>query len=85
MYFPLLINRIQSVVVVQLYTVPKVIDFPRYNMKCSGVNQILRGIFHGVSRFPLHFMLYRGNFDYFFDSVYSTYIEIKYVKDLRGA
>ena len=25
---------------------PKVIDFPRYNMKCSGENVILRGIFH---------------------------------------
>ena len=56
--------------VVQLYTVPKVIDFPRYNMKCSGVNQILRGIFHGVSRFPLHFMLYRANVEYFSNSVF---------------
>ena len=34
-------------------TVPKVIDFPRYNMKWSGENVILRGIFHVVSRFPL--------------------------------
>ena len=25
---------------------------------------ILRGIFHVVSRFPLHFMLYRGTLDY---------------------
>ena len=31
---------------------------------------ILRGIFHVVSCFPLHFMLYRGNLDYFSDSVY---------------
>ena len=38
-------------------------------MKCSGENQILRGIFHEVSRFPLHFISYRGNFDYFLDSV----------------
>ena len=40
-------------------------------MKCSGENVILRGIFHIhiISRFPLHFMLYRGNFDYFLDSV----------------
>ena len=30
---------------------------------------ILRGIFHLVSRFPLHFMLYRGNLDLFSDSV----------------
>ena len=29
---------------------------------------ILRGIFHGVSCFPLHFMLYRGNLNYFSDS-----------------
>ena len=49
-------------------TVPKVIDFPRYNMNCSGENVILRGIFHAVSRFPLHFIYYRGNLDYFLDS-----------------
>ena len=48
-----------------LYTVPKAIDFPRYNMKCRWENVILRGIFHVVSRFPLHFMLYRGTLDYF--------------------
>ena len=51
------------------YTVPKVIIVPRYNMKCSGENVTLRGIFHVVSCCPLHFMLYRGNFDYFWDSV----------------
>ena len=28
----------------QLHTVPKEIDFPLYNMKCSGENKILRGI-----------------------------------------
>ena len=41
-------------------------------MKCSGENVILRGIFHIhiISRFPLHFMLYRGNLDYFLDGVY---------------
>ena len=44
------------------FTVPKKIDFPRYNMKCSGENVILRGIFHVISCFPLHFMLYHGNF-----------------------
>ena len=38
-------------------TVPEVIAFPRYNMKCSGENVILRGIFRDVSRFPQHFML----------------------------
>ena len=46
-------------------TVPKVIDFPRYNMKCSRENVILREIVHAVSRFPLHFMLYRENLDCF--------------------
>ena len=54
----------------QLYTVPMVIDFPQYNMKCFGGNEIPRGIFHVVSGFPPHFMLYRGNLDYFFDSIY---------------
>ena len=38
-------------------------------MKCSVENVILRGIFHVVSRFPLKFMLYRGNLDYSSDSV----------------
>ena len=37
-------------------------------MKCSGVNVILRGIFHVVSRFPQHFKLYRGKLDYFSNS-----------------
>ena len=50
-------------------TVPKVIDFPRYNMKSSGENVILRGIVHVVSRFPLHFMLNCGNLDCFSNSV----------------
>ena len=40
------------------HTVPMVIDFPRNNMKCSGENEILRGIFHVVSRFPLHLHLH---------------------------
>ena len=31
------------------YTVPKEIDFPRFNMKCRGENVILRGIFHVAS------------------------------------
>ena len=31
---------------------------------------ILRGIFHVVSCFPLHFMFFRGNFDRFFNSVW---------------
>ena len=62
-------DKAEKLPALHLHTVPKVIDFPRYNMKCSGENVILRGIFHVVSCFPLHFMLYRGNFDYFSDSV----------------
>ena len=42
-------------------TVQKEIDFPRYNMICSGEYVILCEIFHVVSRVPLYFMLYRGN------------------------
>ena len=53
----------------RLHTIPKVIDFPRYYMKCSGENVILRGIVHVVSGFPLHFTLYRGNLDCFFNNV----------------
>ena len=30
---------------------------------------MLRGIFHVVSGFPLHFMLYRGKLEFFSDSV----------------
>ena len=41
-----------------IFTVRKVIDFPRYNTKCIGDNEILRGIFHVVYCFPLHFVLY---------------------------
>ena len=51
------------------HIVPNEINFPRYNMKCSGENVIQRGIFHVVSCFPLHFMLYHGHFNYFSDSV----------------
>ena len=40
-----------------LNPVPKIIDFPRYNMKCSGESGTLRGIFRVISRFPLHFVL----------------------------
>ena len=41
-------------------TVPKVIDFPRYNTKRSREHEILHGIFREVSRFRLHFALYLG-------------------------
>ena len=50
------------------HTVPKESNFPRYNMKCSRKNVIIRRLFLVVSCFPLHFMLYRGNLDYFSDS-----------------
>ena len=50
------------------HTVTKLIDFPRYNMKCrGGKRDTTRNISCStVFRFPLHFMLYRGNLDYFF-------------------
>ena len=56
-----------------VYAVPEVIDFPRYNMKSSGENLILRGIFHVQYcsfRFSstVHFMLYRGNLECFSNS-----------------
>ena len=60
-------------------TVPKEIYFPWYNMKRSRENLTvslhdgLRGIVHMVSCFPLHFMLCRGNLDYFSGSVYCMY------------
>ena len=57
-----------------IYTVPKVIVCPRYNMKCSEENVILSGIFHVVSCFPLHLMLYRGNLDYFLNRALRMYI-----------
>ena len=53
------------------------IDFPRYNMKCSGENLILRGIFHVVSRLVflyVHFMLHRGNLDCFSNSVCAMFV-----------
>ena len=57
-------------------TVPKVINFLRYNMKCRGENVILRGIVHAVLGFPQHFMLYRGNLDCFSNSVVLYFIVI---------
>ena len=45
-------------------------------MKSSGENVILREIFHAVSCFPLYFLLYRGNLDYFSDSERTRYIHI---------
>ena len=50
------------------YTVPKVIDFPRYNTIYSGEN-IKYFVYCIVSSFPLHFVLYLGNLDVFLDSV----------------
>ena len=65
------------------YTVPKEIDFPRYNMKCSGENVILSGIFHVVSCFHLHFMLYRGNLDFFSDSV-GIRVKLAWIRNQRN-
>ena len=53
-------------------TGPKVIDFPRYNMKCRAENVILRRIVHVGSGFPLHFMLYLGNLVCFSNRVHCT-------------
>ena len=58
--------RLYSIHSIQ-HNVLKVIDFPRYNMKCSGGNEVLCEIFRVVFGFSLHFMLYRGNLDYFLD------------------
>ena len=55
------------------YTVPKLIDFPRYYMKCCGENVILRGIVHVVSSFPLQCMFYRVNLDCFSNRVMYTF------------
>ena len=46
-----------------------------------GENVILRGMFHVVSGFPLHFMLYRGNSDCFSNSVHS--VNKKLSKNIR--
>ena len=63
-------NSVKMFSVSSWYTVTKVIDFPRYNTKCSEENETVRGIFHEVSLFPLNFVLYRGNLEYFLDSVW---------------
>ena len=54
-------NTVQCTVSGKLCTVQQVIDFPQYNMKCRAKKVNPRGIFHGVSRFPPHILLYRGN------------------------
>ena len=59
-------------VTISEYIVPRVMDFPRHNMKWSRENEKLCGICHVASRFPLHFIKYRGNFGYFLDSVGSN-------------
>ena len=51
------------------------------NIKCIGENVILRGIFHVVSRFPPHFMLYRVNFDNF---SYSVGISPGFMQNMAG-
>ena len=49
-----------SEIVTYMYTVPKVIDFPRYDMKCSRENEMQYIVF-------LYFLC--GSSDYFLDSV----------------
>ena len=61
---------------IMLTTSPMEIAFLQFNMKCSGENLILRRIFHLVSCFPLHFMLYLGNLGYFSDSVCTPTISL---------
>ena len=63
-----LVLPVQSYFALHHYTVPRVINFPRYNTKCSGEFETLRGIFLLVSCFPVHFMSDLGNLDYFLDS-----------------
>ena len=58
-----------------LYPVPKVIHFPRYNMKCSGENLILRGIVHVVSIVFLIISCYIAEIWIAFLTVY-TYIVV---------
>ena len=43
-----------------LYTVQKVIKFPRYNTKCRGKGYTARNIPRSISFSPLHFVLYLG-------------------------
>ena len=45
---------------------PKEIDFPLYNIKCSGGNVILRGIFHVVLCCPLHLYVISRKFELLF-------------------
>ena len=49
---------------------PKVNRFFRdLTRNVAGKNEIIHEIFRVVSRFPLHFALYLGNFDYILDTV----------------
>ena len=62
-------NVAENTQILKSYTFPKIIDFPRYNTKCSRKNEILHGIFCVVSRFPLHFVLFLGNLYYLLNCV----------------
>ena len=52
-----------------------VFDFSRYNIKCSGDT---KQNIYVVFRFPLHFMFYRENLDYFLDSVCVLYAPLNH-------
>ena len=67
-----------NILEVQLYTVPKVIDFLRYNMQCSGEHVILRGIFHVVSGFPVYISCYIAEIWIAYLTVYSYGGAIQY-------
>ena len=66
-------EREKNLALGKLCTALREIVFPRYTMKCSGENVILRGIFHVVSGFPLHFMLYPGKLDCFSNSAQNCF------------
>ena len=65
-------------------TILQAIDFPRYKMKCSVKNEILYGIFRVVSRFPLPFLLYLGNVDYFLDSAFPFFPALENVMHIQN-
>ena len=67
------IKLIRDVLQLHNYTVPKEIDFPRYNMKCSRENVILRGIFHVVYHVFIYISCYIVEIWIAFLTVYSVH------------
>ena len=64
-----------------VHTVPKVSDFPQYNMKCSGENVILRGTFHVISGLPSTFHVISWKFQIWiaFLTVYDLVVYMGYI------